>query len=226
MAKSVQALPTPGAGDGRLSVVSLSAPKRRRMSWMLAGVGIVVLAGLIGAFAFTLQTKTISVYVASHDLAPGDVLSDTDIRLATIGASSEGLRAVQPADRGLLVGQSARGAIPGGTVLNIGLVASKSEVIPADMVVVGAALDPGAIPAGVVAGDRVVVLSVAGQTAAGAAPEAASVITSATVWAAPAIVATGSKQVVSLLVPEAMQVQVAQAAADGRLRLSLVGVSK
>lgn len=226
MAKNVQAVPTLG-GDGRgLSVVSLSAPKRRRMSWMLAGVGIVVLAGLLGAFAFTLQTKTVSVYVAARDLGPGDVISETDVRLATIGASSEGLRAVQPADRGLLVGQSARGAIPAGTVLNIGLVASKSEVIPAGQVVVGAALDPGALPAGVVAGDRVVVLSVAGQSAAGAAPQAGSVITPAMVWAAPAISATGSKQVVSLLVPEAMQELVAQAAADGRLRLSLVGASK
>jgi SAF domain len=226
MAKSVQALPTAGAGDGRLSVVSLAAPKRRRMSWMLAGVGIVVLAGLIGAFAFTLQTKTVSVYVAARDLAPGDVISETDVRLATIGASSEGLRAVQPADRGLLVGQSARGAIPAGTVLNIGLVASKSDVIPAGQVVVGAALDPGALPAGVTVGDRVVVLSVAGQSAAGAAPSAAAVITSATVWAAPSVSASGSKQVVSLLVPEAMQELVAQAAADGRLRLSLSGASK
>ena len=225
MAKNVQAVPTLG-GDGRgLSVVSLSAPKRRRMSWMLAGVGIVVLAGLLGAFAFTLQTKTVSVYVAARDLAPGDVISENDVRLATIGASSEGLRAVQPADKALLVGQSARGAIPAGTVLNIGLVASKSDVIPAGMVVVGAALDPGALPAGVTVGDRVVVLSVAGQTA-GAAPSAAAVITPAAVWAAPVISANGSKQVVSLLVPEAMQELVAQAAADGRLRLSLSGASK
>jgi hypothetical protein len=55
----------------------------------------------------------------------------------------------------------------------------------------------------------------------------ATVVASGTVWSvqSPGTGAVSSKQVVSLLIPAEAQAVVAQAASDGRLRLSLVGVS-
>jgi hypothetical protein len=94
-------------------------------------------------------------------------------------------------------------------------------------VVVGAALDPGASPSsGLAAGDRVVLLGVA-KTSAGVAmdPVTAALLTEGTVWSVEPIGAGTStaKVWVSLLVPAGAQAAVAQAAADGRLRLSLAG---
>jgi hypothetical protein len=108
--------------------------------------------------------------------------------------------------------------------LNTGLFASRDRVIPAGQVVVGAALEPGAAPGtGLAAGDRVDVLAVVKASGS----SVATVVASGTVWSVQPVGqgASSSKLVVSVLVPAETQALVAQAAADGRLRLSLVGVS-
>jgi Flp pilus assembly protein CpaB len=78
------------------------------------------------------------------------------------------------------------------------------------------------------AGDRVNVIGVAKSTGTAAdTTTAAVVLTTATVWTVQAPASTGgsSSWWVSLLVPAESQPTAAQAAADGRLRLSLVGAS-
>ena len=77
------------------------------------------------------------------------------------------------------------------------------------------------------AGDRVEVLTVA-RTATGSTANAApaTVLTAGLVWAVEPIGTSASssgKVWVSLLVPQATHAEVAQAAADGRLRLGLLG---
>jgi Flp pilus assembly protein CpaB len=206
----------------------LSAPKRRRPTWVVFGAVMVGIAMLLGVWVFSTSSQRISVMVAARNVAPGEVVEATDLRVVEMGRTG-GLRAIQPEQQQLVVGQAARGPIPEGTVLNTGLFASRDRVVPAGQVVVGAALEPGAAPGtGLAAGDRVDVLAVvkAPSTATGGSP-VATVVASGTVWSVQPVGqgAASSKLVVSVLVPAGSQEVVAQAAADGRLRLSLVGVS-
>ena len=216
------------ARSGGGSVVSMSSPTRRRPSWVLLGTLLVGIAGLLGAWVFTATTETISVMVAARDIAPGEVLTATDMRVVEMGKAGD-LRAIQPSQQDLVVGRAARGPIPQGTVLNTGLFAAAGQVITAGWVVVGAALEPGAAPsAQLAAGDRVRVLGVervAGSLADGAPPPEATVLAEGTVWSVERASqgAATSKMWVAILVPTTSQTQVAQAAADGRLRLALIG---
>ncbi len=211
-----------------VSVVSMAGPTRRRPSWVLLGTLLVGLAGLLGAWVFTATTATISVMVAARDIGPGEVLAATDMRVVEMGKAG-GLRAIQPSQQDLVVGRAARGPVPQGTVLNAGLFAAPGQVIPTGWVVVGAALEPGAAPsAQLAAGDRVRVLGVervAGALPAGAPPPEATVLAEGTVWSVerPSKGAVTSKMWVSILVPAESQTRLAQAAADGRLRLALIG---
>lgn len=211
-----------------VSVVSIAGPTRRRPSWVLLGTLLVGIAGLLGAWVFTATTETISVMVAARDIAPGEVLAATDMRVVEMGKAGD-LRAIQPSQQDLVVGRAARGPIPKGTVLNTGLFTAAGQVIPTGWVVVGAALEPGAAPsAQLAAGDRVRVLGVERVTGAlteGAAPPEATVLAEGTVWSVERSSqgTTTSKMWVAILVPATSQTQVAQAAADGRLRLALIG---
>lgn len=216
-------------GEGRESapVVPLAAPKRRRPSWVLVGVLLVGLAALMGAWVFAATSERISVMVAARDVAPGEVITASDLRVVEMGKSG-GLRAVQSSQQGLIIGRAAVGPIPAGTVLNTGLFAEKGDVIPAGQVVVGAALEPGAVPtAGLAAGDRVELITVVERSGSvtDAAPLAAAVLATGTVWSIEPLGSGGSssKVWVSLLVPAEIQTVVAQATADGLLRLALVG---
>lgn len=212
--------------------VALVTPRRRRPSWVLVGALLVGLSGLVGAWVFASSTERMSVMVAARDLEPGELVSATDLRVVELGRSGQ-LRAVQPDQQDLIVGRATRGPIPAGTVLNTDLVAREGASIPAGMVVVGAALEPGAAPvARLRAGDAVDVLgvvratgTVAGEVGAGPVAE---VLTSGSVWSVEAV---GSGSVtsrvwVSVLIPEDAQGAVAQAASDELLRLSLVGAPR
>jgi SAF domain len=213
-------------GSSVRSGMSPVTPTRRRPSWVIAGVVAVGLAALLGAWVFASTARTMSVLVAAHDIAPGELVAASDMRVVEVG-HADTLRALRPAQQGLVVGRAARGPIPTGTVLNTALFTDRQSVIPAGQVVVGAALDAGASPSsGLAAGDRVVLLGVA-KTTAGVAtdPVTAALLTEGTVWSVEPIgVGTSTARVwVSLLVPADLQAAVAQAAADGRLRLSLAG---
>ena len=219
---------SPSANGSAPSPVSLASPKHRRPSWVVAGVTLVAVAALLGAWVFAATSDTMRVMVAARDVAPGEVISPADLRVVELGLSGS-VRAIQPDQQDLIVGQAARGPIPAGTVLNTDLFADREQVIPGGEVVVGAALAAGAAPtAGLAAGDRVNVLGVVKSTGAATdgQPEAI-VLTTGTVWSVQQPAAGGGSAGwwVSLLIPERAQTAVAQAAADGLLRLSLAGAS-
>jgi len=208
------------------SPVSLSRPTRRRPSWVLVGSLLVGLAALLGAWVFAATSEQVSVVVAARDIQPGEVIGVSDLRVVEIGGSSD-LRAIQSSQQELILGKSARGPIPGGTVLNTDLFTDQGAAVPAGMVVVGAALDPGAVPtSGLRAGDAVNVLAAQRTTvgqSTGDVPPIAPLLTTGTVWS---VEPTGSNSTgiwVSLVVPSASEGAVVQAAADGLLRLTLVG---
>jgi hypothetical protein len=192
---------------------------------MLVGVVAVVLAALVGAWVVATSSETIRVVVAARDIDPGELIGVDDLRVVEVGRGG-GLRAIQSSRQDLILGQAARGPIPEGTVLNTDLFTDRDEAVPVGQVVVGAALEPGAAPtSSLSAGDRVDVVGVAPSTGGPpAADAAAAVLTSGTVWSvAPTGEGSSSQVWVSLLVPADAQPAVAQAAADGRLRLSLAG---
>jgi len=191
---------------------------------MIWGAALVIVAAVIGAWAFSSTSTRISIVVAARDLEPGDVVAAADLRVVEIGAAGD-MRAVQAFQQSLVIGQVARGAIPAGTVLNTDLFADPGTSVPDGFVVIGTPLDAGTAPIGSLAsGDPVDVIGVAKANGPDGSATA-EVITRASVWAVdrPETSSASPKVWVSLLVPVDSQTAVAQASADGRLRLSLVG---
>lgn len=220
--------PAPGAAKtaAASSPVSLSRPTRRRPSWVLVGSLLVGFSALLGAWVFAATSEQLAVVVAARDIQPGEVIDASELRVVEIGGSSD-LRAIQSNQQELILGKSARGPIPAGTVLNTDLFTDQGGAVPAGMVVVGAALDPGAAPtSGLRTGDAVNVLAaqrtVTGQTPGAAAPTA-SLLATGTVWSVESTGSNSTGMWVSLVVPSASEGSVVQAAADGLLRLTLVG---
>lgn len=180
---------------------------------------------MLGAWVFAATSNQVSVMVAAHDIEPGEVIDASDLSVVEIGASND-LRAIQSSQQELILGRAARGPIPGGTVLNTDLFVDPGSVVPDGKVVVGAALDAGAVPSSRLrAGDAVNVLAAqrttAGQQDVTAAP-VATLLASGTVWTLEATGSTSAGLWVSLVVPANAEGAVVQAAADGLLRLSLV----
>jgi hypothetical protein len=210
-----------------IAVESLSPPTRRRPSWLAAGVLLVALAALLGVWLFSSATSTISVMVAAHDLPPGHVVTQADLRVVEMGKTG-GLRAVQVHQQNLIVGSAARGLIPEGTILNTGLFTSAEAAVPDGKAVVGGAFTAGAVPVpGLRPGDQVVLLSVPdAPLGAGAAGSTTAIaLGRAEVWAVDGSASAGSsseRMWVSLLVDAAIQGDVAHAAATDNLRLGLV----
>jgi hypothetical protein len=226
MAESVRALRRGREVGEDVSVVSLSPPKKRRLSWVLVGVLLVGLAALLGAYVLTAVDDRLSIMVAARDLPPGDPITAADLRVVEMGKAG-GLRAIQSHQQQLILGQAPRGPIPEGTVLNTGLFVTKELAIPAGRVVIGGAFAAGAVPTpSLAAGDEVVMLVVglSGPAAPTVAAEA-TVIGTARVWAVDgaAEADTNAKVWVSLLVDEQLQTSSVQAASEGRLRLALAG---
>jgi hypothetical protein len=217
------------AADARqpVAVESLSAPTRRRPSWLAGGVLLVALAALLGAWLFSSATSTLSVMVAAQDLPPGHVVTRADLRVVEMGQTG-GLRAIQVHQQDLVVGSTARDLIPEGTLVHTGLFTTPDAAVPPGKVVVGGAFAAGAAPvANLRPGDAVVLLATP-HTPLGADTEAtptAVELGTAEVWAVEGAASAGSaseKVWVALLVDAAIQGTVAQAAATDALRLGLV----
>lgn len=209
------------------SIVSLKPPTRRRPSWVLIGTIVVGLSALLGAYVFGTISDTIQVTVAARDLDPGEEIGASDLRVVEMGRT-DGFRAIQPFQQELIIGLAPLGPIPEGTMLNTGLFVSADSVIPSGMVVVGSSLSAGAVPTPTLgAADKVTILATSPQAVGVAgAPSPAADLGEATVWSVRGEASTtgeSGRVWVALLIDESQQREVAQAAADGRLRLALTG---
>lgn len=220
------ATPRPaGVQDTESPSVKLAAPSQRRPSFMLGGALAVLFAAALGGWVFTTSTSTISIMVMARDVEAGEVVTATDLRAVEVGHFADA-RAVQPHQQELVVGLAARGPLAEGTVINTDLLVARSQVIPDGMAVVGAELEPGAAPAGAFEpGDRVALLGTQRvSSVTDEAPDEADLLTEGSLWAIERPEGSYSgRVVVAFLVPEESQGRVAQAAADGRLRIALVG---
>ena len=217
-----------GAADAETPVVSLDAPTRRRPSWVVAGVVLVAMAALLGAYVFNAATDTIRIVVAADTLAPGESIGADDLRVVELGRTGD-LRAITAEQQELVIGWAPRAEIPAGTVLNTSLFVPTSEVVTSGKVVVGASFGAGAIPtASMSVGQtvRVIIVGTDGLGAVGAGddPPDAVVLGDAAVWSIEGAASdnVANETWLSLLLDADLQTDFAQAAAQDRIRLALV----
>src|SRR4051794_41715836 len=99
-------------GNGNVpGPISLTSAKHRRPSWVVAGVAVVALAALVGAWVFSTTTSTMRVVVAAHDLGSGDEVGATDLRVGELGRTGA-VRAISPAQEDLILGRGGPSPVP------------------------------------------------------------------------------------------------------------------
>lgn len=207
-------------GSGDAPIVSLDGPKNKNVARVVAGVGIVAFAALVGAYAFAASSPdTTRVMVAEGDLVVGEPITAANMRTVEIG-SAAGLDSVSPDEQDVLIGLTPRAAVPDGTVLNTGLFIAEDESIPVGKVIVGAVLEPGSTPTNSLRiGDPVGLIAVVATLNADSVP---SFLGQGEVWAIGPASADVEEVWVSVLIDEALQIDVAQAASTSQLWVTAV----
>lgn len=185
------------------------------MPWLALALVLVVGGGLLVGLLVQSAADRTTVLAAARAIAPGQVITEADVRVVDVGV--EGDAALVPAsERGNIVGKVAVVGIPEGALLAPGQVAPDGGVEPGS-VVVGALLGPGELPVPTLrAGDAVELVAVTG----GQNAERESLGRGEVFSTAPGT-QTGSV-FVSLVVDESIAGEVADIAAQQRLRLLLL----
>jgi hypothetical protein len=185
------------------------------MPWLALAVVLVVGGGLLVGLLVQSAAERTSVLAAARDIAPGQVITDADLRLVDVGIDGDA-SLVPAASRSTIVGQVAVVGIPQGALLAPGQV-DVGGGIETGTVVVGALLAPGELPVSALrAGDAVALVAVSG----GQGAERESLGTGTVFTTSPGT-QTGSV-FVSLVVDEEIAEQVADVASQQRLRLLLL----
>lgn len=213
--------PSPVVERTRPVGVPVSPRRPRNTLWVIAGVLLIVVSGLSALIIAQSLSSRVEVLVATRDIAKGQVIGEADLGATSIAASI-GVRAIAPAQKAELVGQIATGPIGTGSIVHPAqFVDSTAE--EDTKVIVGAALDPGEYPrAGLIPGDKVLVIEVSAQNASlndlGAGPREISRGEVVEV----SRLARSDALLVSLRVNESAAVPISERAEQGRLRLALV----
>jgi len=205
------------------TVTRLVRPRERQTPLVVLGVLLVAGCALAAVLFASSGQHTVGVVVAAHDLSPGQPITSGDLRITQVSTSTDA-SFVSASHIGLLVGQSPRGYVPAGTPLNLGMLQAGSA-LSAGVDVVGAVLPAGAIPVGgLEPGDVVDVLVVSKTTALDGLQAPPADFGQSVVYAvAPASSDPTDGTWVSLRQSDTLGLTIAQAAADGTLRLALVG---
>jgi len=213
--------PAPLAG----SVTRLAKPQHRQTQLAVLGVLVVAACALGAVLLSRSSARRVDVLVAARDLQPGSPIAAGDLRIARVSADTNA-RFVAATNASALIGRVPRGFVPSGTALNVGMVAPTPQV-PAGDSVVGAVLDPGAVPVALVTGETVEVLVTVAPnspTTPGASDSTTPTEAGTAVVFSVTSMSVGpqAKVWVSLLAPNQLSATIAQAAQDGQLRLAVV----
>lgn len=195
--------------------VRVGSGRRKRLPWLALAMVLVVGGGLLVGLLVQSAGDRTSVLAAARALAPGQVIGEADLRVVDVGV--DGQASLVPASsRRSVIGQVAVVGIPEGALLSPGQLAPDGGVEPGS-VVVGALLGPGELPVPALrAGDVVELVAVSG----GQGAERESLGRGSVFSTAPG---TQSGSVfVSLVVDDAIAGEVADVAAQQRLRLLLL----
>jgi hypothetical protein len=221
---AMSAPPAPPSFNGPPRGVAVRRSRRR--PWISAAVVLIVVSGALGLVGNRALGQRISVLQVVRDVEAGQLVAAEDLRAVDVAVDGP-VQLLAAADRARVVGLSAAGRLPAGTLVS----PADFEVaagVPAGQVVVGAVLAPGELPtADLRVGDRVRLIQVAGASAPASADAAGASLGEATVYAvaggwgeggsAPSVESGG--QFVSLAVSEGQAGKVAQASAARALRL-------
>ncbi len=143
-----------GAESSAMTTAAVRLPSGRPKTppAMLALALLLMLGCGAAAGALVLASDaSLAVVAAARELPPGTVITAQDLRAAELSGS--GLAAI-PADKaGTLLGKTVLGAVPAGTLLNAGMVASAPSP-GAGQVAVGLALEASQLPAAELAAGR------------------------------------------------------------------------
>ena len=192
---------------------------------LLAGVGLVLVLGFGATFGSLMagHSKTEGVLTLLRPVSEGHVIAAGDVGVAQV--SGGGLRGYNTRAKSSVIGSTATGNLPAGTLLTPGMLVNKP--LPGlGQQVVSAVLRAGALPPEVAAGSHVAVLSVAASTGVqGAAPASTGagtpLVPDALVLSVSAG-ADGSGGLVSLVVTAAQAGPLSAAAANNQISLALL----
>lgn len=195
--------------------VRVRAARNRRTPWLALALVLVVGGGLLVGLLVQSAGDRTAVLAAARAIAPGQVITAADLRVVDVGVDGDA-SLVPATSRRSVVGQVAVVGIPEGALLAAGQLATDGGLEPGS-VVVGALLGPGELPVPTLrAGDRVELVAVSGSQRA----ERESLGEGSVFSTSPG---TQSGSVfVSLVVDRSIAEQVADVAAQQRLRLLLL----
>ncbi len=212
---------SPGSSNG-LGGSADGGRRRGQRRWSWAVVGLLAVAGSILAFvAWTaLANERSPVLVAGRAIEAGQIITQEDVRVVQLTVDP-GINLLGRDQQDLIVGQQARTAIRPGTPFTEELTVV-GESLPDGAAVVGAVLDAGEYPATAIGlGDGVLLMEI-GLVGGGEQSESREIGT-AEVWAIERLENQSEpRYFVSFIVPAELQLEVATASGQDRLRVSLV----
>ena len=221
---------TASAPVARIATGRVAEPTHRNPVWALGGVLLVFVSAIGGVLVVRAGDERTDSLIAARAIAAGDVVARDDFRIRRIAA--DGLDIVEPGEVDSVVGRRAVGPVPAGALVDPAMF---SDVVPIgpDEMEIGAALEPGAFPRTDLGLGAAVELLVVGEPAAASSPTTApgetggpvlSTVTSIGRGSIVAVEARANGQLlVTVRVGRTIGLTASHAAADGRLRLALVG---
>jgi hypothetical protein len=218
---------TPGNQAARGGELRLDPPtgqaRHPKLSWVALGLAVVLAGALFGAVTLARVADRTPVLALAGPIERGEVLTDAHLRVVHV-ASDEVLPLVPAADRDRLVGHTATGPLPTGSLITAEQF-SDGPQLAEGWSVVGLALQPGEYPlAALRPGDVVEVVRTPNPTGARSDGGSGAVVLTgeAEVYALGPLGEGSSGLMVSLTVPQDTGPAIAAAAAEGRVRLALI----
>ena len=192
---------------------------KRRPRMIGGGIGVLIIGALVGALLISRGGEQRTAIVAGTDIGVGEVITTAQLRVVRIARDTD-VRSLPATASDELVDTVAVVPIAKGSLVLPEQV-NRTQSAPAGDVLIGAVLDPGALPSPDLRfGDKVRVL-IASTT--GSADQPSKIVTEAVVWRVwPGQSGIGSRRAVTLAVPEGASVEVGEAAARNSIRLLVV----
>ena len=167
MAASVP--PAPGRAADRMSALGGGSRRRRDLPYLVLGVALVV-AGALGAMLLSTRgAQRVDVVALARDVALGQPLAATDLRVEQVLAGS-GVPVVEASDVASVVGRPAAVPLTAGHLLAPGDVGVPAWP-PSGQVLMAVAVAPGAYPPELAAGMHVLVVAGPADVAAAGTPQ-------------------------------------------------------
>jgi Flp pilus assembly protein CpaB len=202
-------------------------PRRIRIPLAILGLLLVVACALGFGTILTQVGQQHQVLVLSHPVDVGDVITASDLGLATVSTGTSGIAFITARNESTVIGRPAAVAIPAGAPL---IAADLGSVAPsAGQAVVAVLIKPGDAPPSLASGAAVWVVITTPQTQSStggasspATPATAPVAATVTAVDTPSDSAITQGVIVSLSLPSSDVQTVTTAAAAGNVSLALV----